>query len=99
MLEIYAKEFVGIGSYMKKKNGSKKGYILAEKTALIDLLDKNKFDTSDNKLKIWKSLKWISTEDRRTTQRVYEKESHSYKPYVKMDEEMMDHLENLLKNQ
>lgn len=99
MLEVYAKEFVGIGSYMKKKNGSKKGFVLAEKTALVNMLNKNMYDTSDNKLKIWKSLKWIATEERRTTQRVYDQASKSYKPYVKMDEVMLDQLENLLKNQ
>ncbi len=98
MLEIYAREFVGIGSYMKRKNGSKKGYILVDKATITELLDKNKYDTSDNKLKIWKALKWISTEENRTTQRVYVIEEKKYKPYVKMDEKVLDNLEILLQN-
>ncbi|MBD5480845.1 MAG: hypothetical protein HDR14_16455 [Lachnospiraceae bacterium] len=96
MLEVYAKEFVGIGSFLRKNGKVYKGYILIEKKVLEGMLDKNKYDTSGNKLKIWKALKWIDTEaDRRLTKRVYDGESKTYKPYVKLDITVLEQLEKL----
>lgn len=99
MLEIYAKEFVGIGVYLQKKEKPYKGYILVEKPQLEQLLDKNRFDTAGNKLRIWKALKWIDTDkDRRLTKRVYVREEKRYKPYVKMDVAVFELLRKLCKD-
>lgn len=98
MLEIYAKEFCGIGTYIKSKYPLYKGHILIEKKELEVLLNKNRYDTASNKLHIWKKLKWIDTEaDRRLTKRVYDSASGKYKPYVKMDAAVLEQLEVLLK--
>ncbi len=97
MLEVYAREFVGIGTYLKKSGKEKNGFIRIEKHELQALLDRNAFDTSDNKLRFWKSMKWIATEDRRVTKRMYDSGSHSYKPYVLMDADVMKTLEQAIK--
>lgn len=96
-LTTYAKEFVSIGLFHQKKNGSRKGYILIEKKELEGLLDKYMYDTAANKLKIWKALRWIDTEsDGRVTKRVYDGESGKYKPYVKMNVAVLEQLQKLL---
>ena len=97
MLEVYAKEFVGIGTYLKKRGMERNGYIRIEKNNLEELLNKNAFDTSENKLRLWKSMKWIDTEDRRVTKRAYDKESHSYKPYVLMDAEILKKMSQVVR--
>ncbi len=97
MLEVYAKEFVGIGSFLKKQGSIHKGYILIEKTKLIGLLDKNRYDTAGSKLRIWKALKWIDTEaDGRLTKRVYDSSSKVYRPYVKMNIAVFEQLQALI---
>ncbi len=98
MLDVYAKEFIGIATYLLKKELPRKGYILVEKPLLEKLLDKNAFDTSHNKLKIWKALKWIDADkDRRVTKRVYVSEEKKYKPYIKMDLSVLEVLKELVR--
>lgn len=97
MLEIYAREFCGIGRYLKQNNELRKGYILVEKKDLEIMLNKNRYDTAANKLRVWKKLKWIDTEaDRRLTKRVYDGASGKYKPYVKMDMAVLEQLDTLI---
>lgn len=99
MLEIYAKEFIGIATYLQKKEQPHKGYLLVEKPVLEKLLNKNAFDTSHNKLKIWKALRWIDADkDRRVTKRVYDGKDEKYKPYVKMDLAVLEVLKKLCKS-
>lgn len=87
MLQIYAKEFVEIGKFLlKQENSRHKGYIRIEKKRLEELLNRNAYDTSLNKLKLWKALRWIDTEsDRHLTKRVYDGANQVYKPYIMMD--------------
>lgn len=95
MLETYIREFVAIGNFLLKYGTVKKGYILIEKSELETMLNKNKYDTSANKLKIWKNLRWIDTEaDRRVTKRVYE--DGQYRPFIKIDISILDQLNKLL---
>lgn len=99
MLNVYAKEFIGIATYLLKKELPRKGYILVEKPLLEKLLNKNAFDTAHNKLKIWKALKWIDADkDRRVTKRVYVGEENKYKPYVKMDMAVLEVLKEVCKS-
>ena len=98
MIELYAKEFVAIGRYLERQGKVRKGYALIEKGSLEVLLDRNHYDTSNNKLKIWKALKWIDTEaDGRLTKRVYEGANHRYRPYVKLNMAVLEQLEKLQK--
>lgn len=98
MIGIYAKEFVGIGRYLERQGKVRKGYALIDKSNLEELLDKNHYDTSNNKLKIWKALKWIDTEsDGRLTKRVYDGSEHRYRPYVKLNMAVLEQLEKLQK--
>lgn len=85
MLTNYVKEFVAITEYLLK-NGRRKTleFLIIPKTDLEPLLDKNNYDTSANKLKLWKALNWIDAEDERVTRRIFDKGSGSYIPSVKI---------------
>lgn len=97
MLNVYAKEFVAIGSFLRKRDGLRKGYILVDKKKLEDMLNKNRYDTAAHKLKVWKALKWIDTEaDGRVTKRIYD--NGVYRPFVKMDAAVLEQLESLQKS-
>lgn len=85
MLNNYIKEFIAITDYLIK-NGRRTTlkFLIVPKTEIEPLLDRNKFDTSLNKLKLWKSLNWIDVEDERVTRRVYDSGSGKYIPCVKI---------------
>nr|WP_318683316.1 hypothetical protein [uncultured Acetatifactor sp.] len=86
MLNILIKEFLAICDYLiRKQTRIHKGYLLIDKEQVCDLLDKNKYETSHNKLKCWKELGWIDAEEKRLTKRIYEGETGKYRPYVKID--------------
>lgn len=99
MIQIYIKEFIEVISYLLKneKAFENKGYIVVSKNDLEVLLGHNKFDTEKNKLKIWKLLNWISTDEGRLTKRIYDKESGQYKPYIKVDQATFETLKKLQK--
>lgn len=64
MVEVYAREFVAIGRYLRL-HGERHGTLTAvDRKQLTGMLDRNLYDTAANKLKIWKSLKWIRTDGR-----------------------------------
>lgn len=86
MLHRYIKEFIAICSYLEGINTPcHKGYLIIKKETLEKLLNKNAYETANNKLKTWKTLHWIDAEDRRLTRRVYEKDSNERRPYVWID--------------
>lgn len=71
MLLMLIKEFRGICEYLiSKEYPQYRGYILIEKDQLCGLLDKNNYELADNKLRFWKQLHWIQTENGRLTCRV-----------------------------
>lgn len=86
-LNYYISEFVAIADYLiKSKTHYKKTltFIVTPKKQIEELLDKNKFDTSKNKLKLWKSLNWIDAEEERLTKRIYDKDNETYIPCIKI---------------
>ena len=81
MLNLLIKEYLAVCEYLlevvTRNRESKdtlpmvrKGSLLVEKEALIDLLNKNKYETATNKLKYWKDLAWIDAEEKRLTKRI-----------------------------
>lgn len=99
MLEIYAKEFVAIGKFLTKQGISKKNYILVDREDLKSLLNKNRYETADNKLKLWRALHWIATEDgRRVTKRVRNPETGKYEPKIAIDLKVLETLEEVLRS-
>lgn len=95
MIRVYVDEFVGIGNFLEKTATIHKGYILVEKDQLVELLRRNNYDSWENKLRLWKGLKWIDTEGRYLTKRVKDKESGVYKRYVKLDISILELLRKL----
>lgn len=84
ILSAYIKEFVGIGNYLKTINCRKKECFVIPKEELLKLLDQNKYDTAQSKLKIWKALNWIDAGADRATKRIYNKATGTYIPSVKL---------------
>lgn len=85
MLNNYIKEFVAITEFLEKNDNKKTlKYIISEKPEVIRLLDKNKYDTAQNKLKIWKALNWIDADEDHVTKKVYFKEDNKYKRCIKI---------------
>jgi len=96
MLYRYIKEFIAICAYLEKSNTPcRKGYMLVKREVLEALLNKNAYETANNKLKTWKVLHWINAEDRRLTHRVYEKDSKERLPYIWIDIKVFQMLKQL----
>ena len=73
MIETYVKEFTAVAKYLSTKGkGIKKGsFLIAPKNTVVDLLNKNMYETSDAKLRIWRSLMWTDADRDRLTCRIY----------------------------
>ena len=96
MIEIYVREFVAIGKFLRIHGKCKGNFILVDREELKEMMNRNRYDTADNKLKIWKALYWIATEDgRRVTKRVYNTDSKKYEPKIAMNLQVLDMLEQL----
>lgn len=98
MLERCAKEFVAIGKFLRANGKLHKGYIVVERQQLEDMLNKNRYETSLNKLHIWKRLKWIDTDSdgEHFTKRVRDPVTQKYKRVIKMDLSVLEQLEMLV---
>ena len=81
MLHLLIKEHLAVCEYLMLLEARKqapdtlpalrKGNLLVEKNMLMELLDRNKYETASNKLKFWKELAWIDAEENRLTRRIY----------------------------
>lgn len=60
-ITLYIKEFLGVCRKIERDNAAHilDKYFLITSEELITLLARNKFDTEQHKLKIWKMLNWI----------------------------------------
>jgi expansin (peptidoglycan-binding protein) len=72
LLKVYANEFVKIVDYVIKNN---LGYVHKEtiaipKDIIIEAMQYNMYEEPREKLRIWRSLNWISTEKERYTKMV-----------------------------
>lgn len=73
MIETYVSEFLAIVSHLKKRENAciKGNFLIIDKPQLAALLDKNKYETAENKLLVWRGLKWIDADsDNRLTKKV-----------------------------
>ena len=73
MIDIYIKEFYAISKHLlenKEKAITTKKHIIVKKEVLINLLNQNMYEIASNKLKYWKKLNWIDTDEDRITKRV-----------------------------
>jgi len=72
MINNYIKEFLAIVKYLvSSEQGNITGdYLIVKKDVVHKLLDKNSYETVENKLKIWKGLNWISSDSERLTRRI-----------------------------
>lgn len=85
MILNYIKEFIAVCEHLKSSDKARvhKGFLIIRKADLEPLLDKNLYDTANNKLKIWKSLHWIETEDKkRITKKVWNPDQKQYERSV-----------------
>lgn len=82
MIENYLKEFLAICDFCKKNEKKTLEFFQIEKSKIIGMLGQNNFDTATNKLKFWKGMNWIDTDDKKLTRRRYSKAEGCYKTYV-----------------
>ena len=86
VLHLLIKEYLAVCEYLMLLEARKqtpdtlpalrKGNLLVDKGMLMELLDRNKYETASNKLKVWKELAWIDAEENRLTRRVYWNKSY-----------------------
>lgn len=97
MLEVYAEEFVKLTAFLLKKEDVKKitGFILIKKSKLAEYLDKNAYETVQNKIKTWKLLNWIDTDEGRLTKRMLE--GNKQVTYIKIDLKVYEKLAELIR--
>ena len=104
MLNLLIKEYLAVCEYLlevvTRNRESKdtlpmvrKGSLLVEKEALIDLLNKNKYETATNKLKYWKDLAWIDAEEKRLTKSICI--NNQYRPLVVINIQRYECIRNL----
>lgn len=92
MIDVYAKEFVGIIKHLEKQGYKPyKGYFIVEKPMIKKLLAHNKYEMPDSKLKTWKALNWIDADPDRLTKRV------ANKAVIKLNIKVFEELKKLLK--
>lgn len=100
MIDNYIKEFIAICEYLKNSEKARlhKGFLIIKKEDLEALLDKNLYETSNNKLKVWKSLQWIETEEqKRITKKVWDPEDKKYKRCIFVVLGVQEALKSLVK--
>ena len=68
-LNLYAKELVDVVNYLMKKGSfvfsRDRRYIYLNNEFIRDMLTKREYDTAENKLHMWRELKWLIADDER----------------------------------
>lgn len=101
MVGTYIAEFSAIVKHLKRqKNALIKGnFLIIEKPKLTELLNRNQYETAENKLLVWRSLKWIDTDsDDRLTKRLRTDE-HRLMRVIAIDLTVYDTLSAIIKRQ
>ena len=100
MLEWYVKEFCAICGACLGKHGTRKGeFVSVDKAKLIEMLEKNGFETAFNKLKIWRNLRWIDADNGHYTRNVTLNSGEKRKRLVKLSLLASETLKELLNEQ
>lgn len=76
MLYLYVKEFIAICDYLTSPAYGcthKNDLLIIPKDSIEPLLNRNQYETAFNKLKTWKALHWIETEEKRLTKKIYDR--------------------------
>lgn len=87
-IKIYMKEYCKIVSLLlEKEKGILKNNDLyaVDKDIILNLLSQYKYDLVNNKLKIWRTLKWIQTDKNRFTKNVRIPYSKAFKRMIIID--------------
>ncbi|XZI81335.1 hypothetical protein ACSXEL_16495 (plasmid) [Clostridium perfringens] len=73
-LNLYAKELVDVVNYLMKKGSfvfsRDRRYIYLNNEFIRDMLTKREYDTVENKLHMWRELKWLIADDEKLVKRV-----------------------------
>ena len=63
MLNVMVLEYMNICAYLQNHQAKiSKGYILVSYDELVELLDRNNYMPSRNKLHYWREMKWIDAD-------------------------------------
>lgn len=97
MLETYVKEFLLIVKYIKKhcKCTTKGNFLIADKVDIINAMNNNQYEDHMVKLKIWRGLNWIESDENRIGKRVYFKDTKSYRLCIKINLKVVETLKTI----
>lgn len=94
MIMKYILEYVAICDYLVKNQVKKRrGYLVVDREALETMLNKNRFEPAKDKLRTWKQMNWIATDEERLTKRIYQ--DGKYVPMVFICEKVYLELKRL----
>ena len=95
MISTYVKEFTAVVKHLKKSEKTlKKGdFLIVKKSIVVEMLEKNAYETAKAKLKVWKGLRWLDADDRRLTKRVTDEETGKQVPILRISLKAYDTLQ------
>ena len=86
MFERYVKEFMAIVQFLLGKETGcvdEQKFLTVSKAKLVRMMDRNAFETSYRKLKVWRDLRWIVANEGHYTS-VVRRDGHLYRT-IKID--------------
>lgn len=90
----YVLEFVAICNFLSKQEiRRKKGYMIVDRKVIEDMMNQNKYELAKDKLKVWKKLNWIATDEERLTKRY--RLNGKYVAMIFIDEKVFQELRRL----
>jgi len=99
MMEAYIREYMGIINKLNKTGEFINDHdcMLISREKFEEFLYRNKFESLEDKKKVWKSLKWIRCDiDNKITRSYYDKNTKKSTRVVWIESNMYSNLERLM---
>lgn len=96
LLNVLEREFMAICDLLEKSPEKiREDVLIIPKEELRTLLERNKYEPAVRKIKSWKTLKWIRTDGKRLTKRIYDKTQKKYCPYIQIERRVYQQMKKL----
>lgn len=91
----YILEYIAICDFLCKEGTlkRKRGFLIVDRQIIESMLNMNKFEPAKDKLKVWKQLNWIATDEDRLTKRIYQ--DGKYVSMVFIDEKVYKEMKRI----
>lgn len=96
LLSKHQEEFVEMFKALQRdgKVIYRKGHMIAKKEVVMEMLGRYMYETELRKLTVWKTMKWIDTDEGRFTKRIYDKQQKKYVAAIVVNKKIYDMLKN-----